>query len=484
MKLPIRFLTVIILPLALTACSKSQQYQGSDSVGMLSELEARALPLKVTDTRGQPVAGAQVLIGQSLNQPFASNFLITDSQGNFQAPTGWNSAQVVTVGAKGFVRASYFAQKPRGQVFQIRAQTPAIQQELKGQGTGFTVKDNDNLVDFALMIPAVKKADLFSFNIGMFISPQVDIITVYGQKLPIPSNVALPKQKEKYGLFPVTIEKPVYRMYFDYLGKHKVATLRGQFPFKQVVAEMQNQKPFFELINYFSVMSGSLKEIEITQPSQTQDLPVNEITFNSPRSFKSPTFADDEFLLAVALDPVQDKFMPTDFKNVPSNVDFKLNTIQGSNAQLLVALKKKAEQNSLNGGKISAAFVPFKNRAAPQLLPMIESPHVVHATEFRVEVPQAPAGISPVATYSVLSSVVRSGEGSQSQELTTNFWEVYAEGWQAEMKLPEWPESNLPEGLKRWEVSLVGNQGKQKAIDLSPRILETVTHATHSASDF
>lgn len=484
MKLSLRLIGVLFLPLVLTACSKSQDAGDSRFVGVLSESETRALPLKVTDARGLPIAGAQVLIGDGLNQPFAANFITTDEQGVFQAPAGWTSAQVVTIGAKDFVRASYFGQKPRGQVFQLRRAFVPVQQELKGQGTGFEVKNNDDRVDFALMIPAVNKQQLFAFDMGMFISPQVDVISVYGQKMSIPSNVSLPKQKEKYGLFPVTLEKPVYRMYFDYLGKHRIVTVRGQFPFKQVVGEMQNQKPFIELINYFSFESGSLTEVELNLPSQNQDLPVNGINFNHPQSFRTPAFSQEEFLLAVALDSVQDQFMPTDFKNVPSNVDFKLNTIDGGQPQLLVALKKKSEQAVLGASKISAAIIPFKEGVSPVLLPMLENPHVVSAFEFRVQVPLIPEGIYPAATYSVLSQVERTGEGIEAKEQATNFWEVYADGWQAQVKLPEWPVDDMPEGPKRWEVSLIGDQDKEKAIDLNPRILETVTHATHSASDF
>lgn len=69
MKLSLRLIGVLFLPLVLTACSKSQDAGDSRFVGVLSESETRALPLKVTDARGLPIAGAQVLIGDGLNQP-------------------------------------------------------------------------------------------------------------------------------------------------------------------------------------------------------------------------------------------------------------------------------------------------------------------------------------------------------------------------------------------------------------------------------
>ncbi|MEZ0393219.1 MAG: carboxypeptidase-like regulatory domain-containing protein [Pseudobdellovibrionaceae bacterium] len=488
MKLPKLFRAALFLPLVLTACSKTElqnrSFENGD-VGIEGDAANSRQALKVTDTLGQPLAQARVLIGTAENQPFASNFITTDDQGQFKAPAAWTKEESVTIEAKGYVRATFLSQLPKGQSYQLRLSPPAVQMELKGMGTGFKTKDNDNLADFALMMPAVRKSDLFAFDLNMFMSSKTDKISIYGQEILIPSNVSLPKQKEKYGLFPVTLEKPIFRLYFDVLGQHKVATLKGQFPFKQVVGEMQNAKPFVDLINYFSVQSGSLRDVSITQPSQSLDLPVDEIKFDEARTFQSPAFnSQEDFLLAVALNPVNGKYMPTDFKNVLAQTEAKLNTISGSPAELLVVLKKKSEQMIFAGGKLSAAFVAFQNGARPSLLPLIENPHVVSVSEFRVQVPAAPAGIQPVATYSVLSSVQRFGTAPQVTEISTPYWDVYGPNWQSEVKLPEWPGGTFPGGLKRWEVSLVGTQGRQKPFAFSPRILETVTHATHSASDF
>ena len=42
----------------------------------------------------------------------------------------------------------------------------------------------------------------------------LDEIRVAGQKLGVPSNISLPKQKESY-IITITIDKPIYRMYFN-----------------------------------------------------------------------------------------------------------------------------------------------------------------------------------------------------------------------------------------------------------------------------
>jgi hypothetical protein len=99
--------------------------------------------------------------------------------------------------------------------------------------------------------------------------------------------------------------------------------------------------------------------------------------------------------------------------------------------------------------------------------------------------PQSPASIKPTATYLILSSVEKRGTGVEASETTTRLWEVYAKDWRSNFRLPQWPAETITAGGKRWEVNLLGTQNaSNKGVDLSPRILETVTHATHSATDF
>ncbi len=440
-------------------------------------------PMRVTDLDGNPIANAKVLIGDGLNSPFVSNFIEADQQGMFLAPTGWTTAQVVTVSAPGYVRASYFGQIPRGQSFQLRQAVQSSRFELKGVGTGFQVKDKDDLADFALVMPAMNRQALFGFDMSMFISPINDTIEVYGNKMGIPSNVTLPRQKENYGIFPVTLEKPTYRMYFPNPGKKAVFAARGQFPFKKVVGQLQGNQQFIDLINDFSIKGGALRNVDISAPTQNLDLPVTELVFNQKKVFKSPVFNSDEFLLAIPLSDYQGNLIPTDLKNVPSNTNNSVTTAAGSKPNLLIVLKKKSEQDNLSGGRLTAAIVPFDENLQPVLLPMLESPTIVDYHHLKVKLPAIPNGIYGSATYSVLSKVDSKVQQGITVESLAKVWEVYASEWQAEINLPVWPDEAPVEGKKRWEVTLVGSQ-QNKSIDLNPSLFETVTHATHGATDF
>lgn len=471
----------IVLVLALTGCSKNSRDLAWDMKGFgLTEDEILST-LQVTDLDGNPVPQAQILIGSSLNVPFAGNFITADTNGIFIAPAAWNSAQMVTISAPDHLRVSYVGQIPQGQNFKIRKAVKEKKFELKGLTTGFKIVDKDDKIDFALVIPVLKKNDLFAFDMTKFISPQFDEITVYGQKLQMPSNVSLPKQKENYSLFPVTLEKPIYRAYFEDVGMKKVITARGQFPFNKVAKEMQNKKPFFELINLFSIQGGSLKQVMISGPTQNVDLPVNDFVFDQQRAYKAPVFDKTQNLLVVPMSIYDGEFFPTDLKNVASNAAQNLMVPKDNHALVVSILTNKMENNKMDG-RLSVAIQNFDIGATPQMLPLIENPEVINLGQVKVKFPAEPNFLSAFGTYSILSSVETANIGGQKMEVLNRLWEVYGGYWMDEIYLPTWPNDTAVAGKKRWEVSLVGSSAP--AIDLGPVMLENASHATHSQADF
>lgn len=446
--------------------------------GLFAEKESI---LTVVDTAGNPIAGAQILIGTSVGAPFVENFITTDSSGSFIAPELWTTEQAVTIQAAGFVRSTYLAQTPMGQTFELRTTPSNDRLELSGIGTGFNIKNKDNKIDFALMIPALNRTALFSFNLGMVISTEMDKISVMGQDLEIPSNIALPEQKESYVL-PITLEKEKYRMYFDSLGTRRVFTARGQFPFKEVVKEMRANKPFHELINYFTLLGGSIKTVNITGPKQVLNLPVNELVFNQAQKFTAPSFAADEFVMAMALSEHNAELFPTDIKNIDAATQVTMTTAAGGTPLLLTVLKKKSD-NALGSGQLSAGIIPFGATTEPKLLPLMANPQVLGPNEVSFPKISTINNVEPVATFSVLSKLEKKTVNNLEIEVLTPMWEVYGHTWVDGFKLPEWPGDAPKTGTQRWDVSFVGSQNA-KTIDLGPRMLETATHATHSSSDF
>ena len=439
--------------------------------------------LTVTDLAGLPLKGAQILIGTEQGKPFADNFITTDAEGHFTAPAEWTDSEPVTFQAPGFVRVTYFGQTAHGQSFQLRPQEGKGHLQLSGQTTGFNVVDGDGLVDFAIVLPAFQRNELFSFDLGSFISSQNDEMDVIGQKINIPSNVSLPQQTENYFLN-VTLNKPQYRMYFRTPGTKKVVTLRGQFPFKEVVDQVRQKVPFTELINEFSIQGGSVKTINMTG-NTSKNLPVNEMNFHNTRKLTAPDFRDSEMALGIALAEEGGYLYPTDVKNLSSGQGQSLRMNSNSPMLLTVVRRQDESQQGHMKDRLTAVFMPFVSGAQPKPLPLINDPKILSASRIQVPSARPSADVVPVATYASLSAVGEQGELGTLAESLQTVWEAYSNDWINEVDLPTWPGASIQKGKMRWGVTLVGQSAKvgTPAV-LGPALMETATHATHSSIDF
>lgn len=474
----------------LISCTKGQmprrQMEG-DGQGLASHswIKSAITTLKVVDSAGNPIGGAQILIGNALDQPFTENFLATSANGEFHAPAGWTSPQAVTLSAPGYVRATYLMQTPNGQSFVLRPSPAAQTLNLKGVTNGFKVKNHDGWVDFGIVIPSITRQGFINFDLSSFISAETDEISVIGNSFNIPKNISLPRQEESY-FFNIEFDKPAYQLGFRGPGPQMVFVARGQFPLDDVVNEVRGGKEFHELTNYFRIQGGSLRPLDIQQ-DMTLDLPVNELNFTATRDVRGPQIQKDHVVLTAALATWRGWYYPTDVKMLESNKARKLSTAASGQPYLLSILKRKDEM-TLNGNmdRLSANFISFDPGVAPSFLPLMEKPKVQDASHFSVAPVQAPAGIFTGAQFAVLSKVSTQSVGGKNLDVLENIWEVYSPEWMANTEVPQWPGEKALTGRLRWEVTLTGlpSQNAVQNVELGPRWLDAASHATRSSQDF
>ena len=477
------FKVLAILPLTLallTSCSKDETSKPKPKLEAFNQGETHVL--RVLNTEGAAVAGATVVVGTAVNAPFEGNQFVTAADGTFTVPADWNSAEMVTIQAPGYVRSTYLGQMPAGQSLTIRKQFSEPKYELSGKGTGFQVKDKDGLVDYALMIQPLGRKELFMFDLSMVISSEMDEIEVMGQQVLVPANISLPKQKESY-ILPVTIEKPRYHIPFYEAGEKTVYTIKGQFPFKKVIDEMRDNKKFFELINYFTLQGGSIKKVNITKTKEVVDLPVNELKFDQSRTVKVPNYNANEYIIALPGSQYQGQLYPTDVKRVESGATVKMTTAAGSEPLLLLVLKDSREA-AVGTGSLSTALVPFTNGVAPTLLPIVGAPKITGLLKVEIPTLRKTVSVQEHGTFAVLSTVVVKQVGSFGYEIVTPQWDVYGHEWVSGFQLPELADNPRLNGTKRWEVSLIGGTETRNPVVLGPTVFEQATHASHSFLDF
>lgn len=477
--------TLILTAFLLSAaCSKNNQMEPArenpnfplTSVGEFS----------VTDEAGNPLT-AQILIGKALNDPFTNNLLTTGTDGKASAPKEWTDAQPVTVHVPGFIDVTYLEQKPRMLNFKLRRAQIAKRMELSGQTAGYNLKDRDNLVDFGMVMKGLTKAEILAFDINKVVSLEMDTLEVVGYKVPIPSNISLPKQKESY-VIPITIDKNPFRVYFNEMGSQPVLGIRGKFPFKEVINELRNKTPYVDLINYFTLEGGTFQTVNISGPTQSLPSPLNmsQWTFNSSVKVTAPTVGTGEVVIALIAQDINGVLMPTDVKKLTSGQSMNLKAKDSQTAQVVKVLKRSAEFDATSSpyaDRLSAVVTNVQNSDNSQFLGLVESPRLQGA-DLILDVPKTIPNVEPYTTYMVLSELQKVDIGNGKQiNVPTHRWEVYAPGWIGQMSLPQRPfTEDLANPQWRWEVSFLG--GSEQVPPMGPQMIEKTTHVTRSSVDF
>lgn len=472
----------LLMPALLIGCSQDQttnKFNNGQAFQLFESETANVISVRTSEN--QPIAGAQILIGDALNTPFSGNFLTTDQNGQIEIPAEWTSPLTVTVQANGFIRSSYMMQSPGALTFKLRRVATKTQYEVRGNTQGLPIVNKDGWVDFGLVMPAFTRFDLLAFDMNNVISPQNDRITAIGQDVDIPANISVPVQSEKYSFFTVTLDKPIYRIYYGQPGINRVFAARGRFPFTSTVDGLRGGAEFYEMINNFKITGGAIRDIDVKSNQTKLDIPVTELNFTETKSLVAPALRGDELFMAVGLANQSGYLIPTDVKRSEQGQKITLNTLPGSEQLVLSVLKRTAEMKS-KGDRMSTTLLPLSTGLKPKMLPLIPDPtisgdYVVMPKFNTIE------GVNPIATYSVLSKEEEVVQGSAKVKIMLPQWEVYAQNWVERMKLPRWPTSSAIPGKKRWEVNFVGSQTASQA-PVGPAMITEATHVTHSSVSF
>jgi hypothetical protein len=473
----------------LIACSEDKTDKPKPSHQMSDDTDAIAVKpetnvLMITNQLGQPIANAKVLIGSALNVPFQNNFLTADQNGQLAIPAGWVDAQSVTVQAPGFVRLTYLNQMPGAIKLKLN---PVLQAPTKlqvsGVTTGHPVKDSDGFIDFSLVMSAMTRQDVLAFDLSKVISTQFDQISVIGQSLDIPTNISLPKQREFYGIFPINLNKPNYKLLFSNAGDKKIYGARARFPFRQVVDELRAKKKFYELINSFELSGGAVKQVKLSNKPLVLNIPINELNFVNKKNLKAPAIRADEVVIAMALADLSGEMIPTDIKKLESNKIQPLALHPTAPSLVATVLKRAADFEGAEADTLSAVIMPFTANLSPQSLPLIEKPRLSRVGLSLVR-PRKTNEVNELATLAQMSEIL---EIPVNDEIKLPFlvrkWEVFSPQWAESLVLPEWP-SGTPRAEKmRWETTYIGSQLKNER-ELGQAVIDAATHFTHSSIDF
>ncbi len=467
--------------------------------------------LSVVDETGQPIAGASVLVGFEAGVPFEGNVLTTNANGAAALPAGWKDALPVTVQAPGYITSTVPVLVPGAMTLQLIKQDAANDFEVRGVATNFPRLVTDGKVDFALLIPALSRENLLAFDLSTVISPKVDVITIIGNDVSLPSNISLPQQTENY-FFPIELNKPEYRTYLRNPGVQTLTATHGQFPLQRVVSDIRAGKSMFELINHFTFSEGGQRQLDVQGNLTAQDVPVNQTPFNAQVAVKAPAFPASQQMVSLAVVEQNGVLVPSDLKRVNSNQTLNMKSFPGNASVFSFLVNAVANASALlnqpfawfkplldldrsrmmfdpavakqDFTQLSFAFLAGQGGVAPQFLPLVAKP-LLQDNILKLEAPAIAAGLTPVATYLVLSEVEQIMTGNVASEKRSRLWEVWSTAWLDQVELPKINFNKRPDRVYRWEVMFMARPVNfvDAATPGSRVDLQTVTHVTRNALD-
>ncbi len=450
--------------------------------------------LAVSDIEGRPLGGARIQIGPRPAAPFASNILTSGSDGLVALPREWTANEVVTVEAPGYIRATYFGKKPGAYVFKLRRAVDKVSPQLRGQTSGFGRLVGNGVLDVSLVYPAISRNSVASLELTQLIGTGVDKVKVYGEEIELPANLSVPAQTETYFMIvPVSLDKPSYRVTLPSAGDYRFAAVHAQFDFKKTIDDLRDGKSFFDLINRLQFRSFTTRDFAIQPGAQTSNLPLGETSLKASVSVQASGLPRGYAMVATSLVEERGLCVVTDVKRLLEGEKRMLMASSKPGASLLLvrSLKKyDAKRTDFSGSdyeEVSSIIGPA-NQAAPlpasaSFLPILK-PIVSVGRSITFTPPAVTTGLVPSATYVTLSKVEVIGSGGLWLIKKEPMWDLYQEGFTAEMALPSF--GNDPwaaKGRYRWELNFAAS-GLGVAPVLNPEILGSVTHVTKTAVDF
>lgn len=454
----------------------------------LPPIEEFAAPLTLTDTAGNPIANATVMIGPEENKPFEGNLLRSNANGEIIAPGSWTDEQPVTIDAAGFVRATYNEVSPGATALMLRRPPPNKPVEVSGITTGFDNLKKDGFLDVGLIMTTSTPGQLAQFNMSSFLSPERDVIDNLpaGKTVEVPSNMSIPKQKESYLFFTFTMDKPKYRMFLFPPFDYRLIAMHVRFPVKPMVEK--GKKNVFELVNQFEFKSMGYRDVSTTRNTTDQDIAVNTTIFVPTTEVKAPKYSSDKVMLAVSLVPMGKQFFPSDLKRIPSGTSMTLRYPQdlqtpGSVLAVLRSADAEGRVNSAKAEIFTSALVPADQAKNIEFLPLISSlrPSV---GRLKLRSKRNFTLIEARGTHAILSNVEIIPTSESPIEIKTPRWDVYSKRWNKDLKLPKFPTSvRMENQVQRWEVMFLGDNRGKPATEIGPLTVETVTHVSKTAVD-
>lgn len=465
-------------------------------LSLVFQLQVLAGNIAVTDQSGRALKNANVQIELFKSSEF--QHFITDDNGIVELPRTNRGAFNLRVNKAGYMPLNLNLKNSSGQmsITLSRKDKPAGYIEILGETNGYPSLQQDGWIDFSLVLKSLDRKELVTFNMGNFISPETDTLSILGNDINVPSNVSIPEQTENY-FFTVTFNKPEFRLYVPAADESKIFAIHGKMPLNKMVDDYQADKTFFEMLNNVDFLSLGDKVIKtnkdvkgLTITSATNDL-------DKKVSVTAPKLNNNKVMLAVSAFKEGDNYFFTDIKKVEAGGKVELTTKKNNDSYLISILLNDSEARSFRELSLFLMDNPMRDNkydfnqmsyhiykgssVTPKFLPLVPEP--AFSESKALVTATIPAVASGINAYASVVNLYRIASVSQeySVEQRELLYSNSTAGWTDKFDLSG-KSFNFKKGeTYAWEVIYLGsdNASYNNAINW-----DVVTHVTRNSVQF
>lgn len=474
-----------ILPVLLFSCSESQnitpkQTQPSES------LQAQSAQIyQVVDSEGSPIIGAEVLIRGASRSPVQR---WTDDNGQFEVPQSRDLKTDVTVLGHLYTPRTFYGIDPRHRVLTVQTLLSDQLHEVTGDLVDYPeMVDKDNTLHIGVAFLAPTKLDLLNLDVSKFISPVSVEADLNLGSLRVPTNVNIPRQKEKYGIFTIKIKKDAYQIYSSRRGTQRFVGFQVQAPFKQMVRAAQRKEDPLDIVNLLKAASFGWTDIDVQEAQTTQNISLGQDQADQPYTLSVPSF--DEGLMFVSLSALQSEqyLIPMDFRIGKSAEAIQLHHNNSDNQWNISVLRPNdiadsgiTEQTSQASQQASIAMTPITEQVTPLFLPLIKPPTPTESGDLAITLPELPNGLQQAGMSLTLVQVDTLPDNPKI-EITTPLWQGRFNEWSDQFSLPNEIPTMDDEKTYRWELLIFASPIDTGPVSTFNDNLDLVTHFTRNA---
>jgi len=135
--------------------------------------------------------------------------------------------------------------------------TPAI---IRGNVTGYTLKNNDDLLDGSFVFASLSARSLLSFQIDNLFAPS-EKLKAGPIETEVPGNMHFPTQREWYGIFPLTIQKNLFSVPLQKVPQEdEFFALWFRAPFSKLIDLSRKKAPYRDFLKLIEFKAFGLSE--------------------------------------------------------------------------------------------------------------------------------------------------------------------------------------------------------------------------------